>query len=60
MNNADDETNAKDSLDFGDRCRKVLGVNWNTTADKFVFEFSDIINITSKLKLMNPDLSNVG
>ena len=60
MDNADDETYVKDSLDISGRYRKVLGVNWNTTANKFVFEFSDIFNIASILTLMNLDISNVG
>ena len=60
MDNADDETYVKDSLDISGRYRKVLGVNWNTTTNKFVFEFSDIFNIASILTLMNLDISNVG
>ena len=51
MHNANDETCVKDSLGISGTYRKVLGVNWNTTADKFVFEFSDIINIASKLNV---------
>ena len=49
LHNADDETYVKDSLGISGTYRKVLGVNWNTTANKFVFESSDIINIASKL-----------
>ena len=45
MHNADDETYVKDSLGNSYAYGKVLGVNWNTTTDKFVFEFNDIINI---------------
>ena len=45
MRDVDDKTYVKDSLGIIDTYRKVLLVNWNTTADKFIFEFSDIINI---------------
>ena len=45
MRDVDDKTYVKDSLGIIDTYRKVLRVNWNTTADKFIFEFSDIINI---------------
>ena len=45
--NTDDKTYVKDSLDISDRYRKVLSVNWNTAAGKFLFESSDIINIVS-------------
>ena len=45
MHNADGEIYVKDSLGISGMYRKALGVNWNTAADKFVFEFSDIINI---------------
>ena len=45
MRDVDDKTYVKDSLGIIDTYRKVLRVNWNTTADKFMFEFSDIINI---------------
>ena len=45
MHNADDETYVKDSLGNSYTYGKVLGVNWNTTTDKLVFKFNDIINI---------------
>ena len=40
--NADDETYVKDFLGNSYTYQKVLGVNWNATTDKFVFEFSNI------------------
>ena len=51
VHNADDETYLKDSLGNSYTYRKVLHVNWNTTTDKFLFEFSSIINIASKLNV---------
>ena len=51
MHNADDETYIKDSLENSYTFRKVLGVNWNITTDKFVFELGNIINIASKLNV---------
>ena len=51
MHNADDETYVKNSLENSYTFRKVLGVNWNITTDKFVFELSDIINIAAKLNV---------
>ena len=35
MHSEDDETYVKDSLGISGTYLKVLGVNWNTTADKF-------------------------
>ena len=51
MYKADDEIYVKDSLGISGTYRKILVVNWNTTAGKFVLEFSDIINIASKLNV---------
>ena len=51
MHKADDEIYVKGSLGISGTCRKILVVNWNTTASKFVLEFSDIINIASKLNV---------
>ena len=59
MHNADDETYVKDSLGISGTYRKVLGVNWNTTADKFVFELSNIINIASKLSVTKGNILKV-
>ena len=59
MHNAYDETYVKDSLGNSDTYRKVLGVNWNTTADKFVLEFSDIINIASILNVTKRNILKV-
>lgn len=43
----DDETNIKKSLVNSDTYRKVVGVNWNTTSDEFLFEFRGILDIAS-------------
>ena len=59
MHNADDETYVTDSLGISDTYRKVMGVNWNTTDDKFGFEFSDIINIASKLNVTERNILKV-
>ena len=59
MHSADDETYVKDSLGINGTYRKVLGVNWNTTADKFVFESSDIVNIASKLNVTKRNILEV-
>ena len=59
MHSADDETYVKDSLGINGTYRKVLGVNWNTTADKFVFGFSDIINIPSKLNVTKRNILKI-
>ena len=59
MHNTDDETYVKDSLGISGTYRKVLGVNWNTTADKFVLEFSDIINIASKSNVTKRNILKV-
>ena len=59
MYNADDETYVKNSLRNRYTYRKVLGVNWNTTTDKFVFEFNDIINIASKLNVTKRNILKV-
>ena len=56
--NTDDKTYVKDSLDISDRYRKVLSVNWNTAADKFLFESSDIINIVSNFLSGKVDWKN--
>ena len=39
--------------------RKVLGVNWDTTTDIFVFEFSNIIIIASKLNVTKRNILTV-
>ena len=59
MHNADDETYVKDSLGNSYTCRRVLGVNWSTVTDKFVFEFVDIINIPSKLSATKRNILKV-
>ena len=59
MHNADDGTYVKDSLGISGTYRKVLGVNWNTTADKFVFELSNIINIALKLSVTKRNILKV-
>ena len=59
MHNADDKTYVKDSLGNSYTYRKVLGVNWNTATDKFVFEFNDIINIASKLNVTKRNILKV-
>ena len=59
MHNADDETYVKDSLGNNYTYGKVLGVNWNTTTYKFVFEFNDIINIASKLNVTKRNILKV-
>ena len=59
MHNADDETYIKDSLGNSYTYRKVLGVNWNTATDKLVFEFSDIINIDSRLNVTKRNILKV-
>ena len=57
--NADDETYVKDFLGNSYTYQKVLGVNWNATTDKFVFEFSNIINIASKLNVTKRNILKV-
>ena len=57
--NADDKTYVKDSLGISDTYPKVLDVTWNTTANKFAFEFSDIINIASKLNVTKRNILKV-
>ena len=59
MHNADDETYVKESLGISGMYRKVPGVNWYTTVDKFVFEFSDIINIALKLNVTKRNILKV-
>ena len=53
------EKYVKDSLGISGTYHKVLGINWNTTTDNFVFEFSDIINITSKLNVTKKNILKV-
>ena len=57
--NADDETYVKDSLGNSYTNRRVLGVNWSTVTDKFVFEFIDIINNPSKLSVTKRNILKV-
>ena len=59
MPNANHETHVKDFLGNTYTCQKVLGVNWNATTDKFVFEFSKIINIASKLNVTKRNMLKV-
>ena len=59
MPNANHETHVKDFLGNTYTYQKVLGVNWNATTDKFVFEFSKIINIASKLNVTKRNLLKV-
>ena len=58
MHNADDETYVKESLGISGMYRKVPGVNWYTTVDKFVFEFSNI-NIALKLNVTKRNILKV-
>ena len=59
MPNANHETHVKDFLGNTYTYQKVLGVNWNATTDKFVFEFSKIINIASKLNVTKRNMLKV-
>ena len=52
----DDETNVKHSLGNSDTYRKVLGVNWKTTSNEFLFEFSDILDIASILNVTKQNI----
>lgn len=51
MNNADDETY--------DTYLKVLSVSWNTATKIFVFEFSHIVNVASKLNITKRNILKV-
>ena len=57
--NADGETYVKDSLGNSYTYRRVLGVDWSTVTDKFVFEFIDVINIPSKLSVTKRNILKV-
>ena len=59
MHNTGDETYVNDSLGISGTYRKVQGVNLNTAVEKFVFEFSDIINIASKLNVTKRNILKV-
>ena len=59
MHKADDETYVKDSLGNSYTYWRVLGVNWNTTTNKFVFEFSNTINIAPKLNINKRNIMKV-
>ena len=37
--------------------RKVLGINWDTDTDRFIFEFNEIINIVDKMCVTKRNIS---
>ena len=48
----DESTYAQSQLGFSSHAfRKVLGLNWDTNNDFLVYEFADIIAVTSKLEI---------
>ena len=47
----DDETYVQNSFGSSAKYRKVLGINWGTNTDCFVFEFANIVEAANRLQV---------